>query len=302
MAYETGSSTGASDLLGKINTFAVANGWTSNRNTSTDVCVSKGSLYENINWNEVSTISLKAATGFDGGAEYTAQPGQSLLTQKVINIPTLFTAYHLFTNATGDYIHCVILVSPNQCRHLCFGKMDTQAAGTIGGEYSATTYHKTTHSHSHGETLRLFGSSANNLDTERYYCSTIRASYDDVSNTWLTVNNIVYNADLRAVGTDSTFLGSTQIYTLYRDWIYLAGESDQGIQVFNPIVVYVDRTNSLWSQLGIIRDLRCCNIKFYSPGQEVTIDAETWIVFPVTAKGDGTALSGNYGYAYRKIV
>lgn len=308
MAYETGSSTGGEDLIGKINNFAVANGWTSHRNTSTDVCISHGDLYQNINWS--GNINMKAATGFDSGAAYNVQPGQALETQVALAMAGSFVAYHLFTNATGDYIHIVVEVNPNWFRHLAFGILNKGSSYT-GGEYSAAVHQVSGVAWTNTDCLALFSQATLSTGSEDYRVGSIRGVFDGISNPWMAMNNYNHHSSRLCIGTDNnntTGSGANSAYkewnNFYRDWRIFSPSVTNALNSFAPIHFFADRTDDLWSPMGSVFDIRTCTMRSFKPNDEITIDSDTWIVFPGSAKSNSWSADTSYyiGYAYRKIV
>ena len=91
MAFETGAATGPNDMLSKLKTFAVAQGWTSNRDvvagSGRELALSKGSAYFNFRSFEAesitvngtslvrSGIALNGSDGYSGGAAWDRQTG-----------------------------------------------------------------------------------------------------------------------------------------------------------------------------------------------------------------------------------
>ena len=184
MAYQTGSSSGETDLLSKIHTFATANGWTSNRNTATDINLSKGNLFQNIHIDGTGTWQMKAALGFNSGAAWNAQTNQALTTQKAYGLVGSYTRYHFFTNVANDYIHIVVEVDPGYYKHLCFGIID-KCSSFVGGEYSSSVSQLTTQDLDFYDNGFLFSGGDGISGQGGEFNSTIRADYDSITNTWL---------------------------------------------------------------------------------------------------------------------
>lgn len=308
MAYQTGTAIDGSNFLSILNTFAVANGWTSNRNTSTDVNLSKGSLYENINWDGVDDIRFKAATGFDVGQAYNNQPGQAIDTQLITNMQGSYTAYHLFTDAIGDYIHCVIEVDPNWYRHFAFGILEKCSTYT-GGEYSCAIYQALGDAWTGTNVLKLFASGVSGIGPENS-TGVIRGDIDAISDTWLSTNYILHHGNRRGIGTDTNMTTASfnsnyaDWHEFYRDWRIYSPNTINAITTFAPIHFFADRTNGLWSPMGHVKDVRTCVMNSFTPSEEVVLGADTWIVFPGSAKSDSYSadVSYNHGYAYKKII
>ena len=108
MAYETGTATGATDLLDKLRLFAIAQGWTVNRwvswTSGYELCLQKGSAYFNlrscqngsllVNGSTQSSkygITLNGSDGYAGGSAWDRQPGyaQRAITRRQLTNTTL---------------------------------------------------------------------------------------------------------------------------------------------------------------------------------------------------------------------
>jgi hypothetical protein len=72
-----------------------------------------------------------------------------------------------------------------------------------------------------------------------------------------------------------------------------------------PFAIFVrDFTNNYVYYLGDIPDQRGVNIKNFSPGQEVTIGSDTWIIFPQVSRTEDNIVGRTYysGIAYKKVT
>ncbi|MDX1488564.1 MAG: hypothetical protein R3268_10210, partial [Acidiferrobacterales bacterium] len=49
-------------------------------------------------------------------------------------------------------------------------------------------------------------------------------------------------------------------------------------------------------------DVRGINIRHYVGGDEITVGADTWTVFPTREKGQGTNATAYQGIAYKKVT
>jgi hypothetical protein len=165
MAYETGTATSTLDLLEKLRLFAIAQGWTINRNvaagTGREVCMSKGTQYvnfraysnESITINGTATagkygIAINGSDSYSAGATWDRQPGyplrttssggdQAHATMEVVANNANFPAYHFFSEA--NYIHVELEVTTGQFQRLGFGMLDVFAAVTGDGRYFYAT-------------------------------------------------------------------------------------------------------------------------------------------------------------------
>lgn len=303
MTYQVGSSTGETDLLAKIHTFAVTAGWTSNKNTSTYINLSKGNLYQNIFIDGSGTFYMKAAEGFDTGLAWNAQPTQSYLEQISLYLTGSYTKYHLFTNSTGDYIHIVVEVDPGYFKHFGFGLLD-KTSSYAGGEYSVSVYHENTRTLDAAQSSVLFMGAGNAAYLGAVRGSTIRAVYDGATSHWLALQVFPHSSvEQEGQGTDSP-QANNNLSKLFEDWYKYGITTYNQLTPLAPIVLFAGRAANLSSPLGVVKDLRTLTIENFNPSQEVTIGSDTWIVFPKTRKSSALGFdnSENYAYAYKKIV
>jgi len=159
MAYETGSATNANDLLDKLGIFALANGWTIQRNTAGLLFLSKGICAvsiqtQNFNYNDwetgssVSTPSSRwnmALNVSNDGTRTTfwGHPGSlvttSADTDRVVtnDLYGPFTEYHFFEGTDGGagYIHIVARTAAERWRCWGFGHLNKGAYSHTGAAY-----------------------------------------------------------------------------------------------------------------------------------------------------------------------
>lgn len=69
---------------------------------------------------------------------------------------------------------------------------------------------------------------------------------------------------------------------------------------------YLDRTTGDAMYLGNMKDVRGASIEYFSPGDEIIVGSDTWVIFPSMQKAaDDTTISSTSGYqgiAYRKVT
>ena len=240
-----------------------------------------------------------------------------------------FINYHLFTNATGDYIHCVIEETAGYFRHFAFGQL-TKYCTFTGGQYVQGTFwpEASAGGLDFGTTEALIPFGANGMDaTSSYYnvrgFNSFRADLDSVTNKWIlqtksqSVSQPAGYFGMTSYCNDQTnnsrasnqSAGSANAQTLFGDIFYDgAPMAWNGVAPLCPLMVTATRsTINLWSLLGEFPDVRYINIKNLSPGDEITLGADTWKVFPIFCKsntwvsGQATPLSYEHGLAYKKI-
>lgn len=158
MAYQTGSASSSTDLLQKLITFLVANGWTQDRSavegSGWTVTAHLGSNYvnlracenENTPWqNGFSAthygIHMYLGTGFNSGNTWNAQAGGPVgSSSNPIGVGMHLSAgpfsnYYFFCDPSGDNVMVVCEKTPGLFVHLGWGATFQKAGSYTGGAY-----------------------------------------------------------------------------------------------------------------------------------------------------------------------
>jgi hypothetical protein len=165
MAYETGTASSPNDLLQKLVTFltGVAVGWTQDMSqadgTGWRAHLHKGSLYVSLKsttgavnpWAfspspgptaSDASLHLYLGTGFNSGANWNAQAGGPILNGTSTNtgvsmpLPTgAVTAYHFFSDSSGDNIVVVVEKTTGIFTNLGWGTSLNKSGSFTGGAY-----------------------------------------------------------------------------------------------------------------------------------------------------------------------
>lgn len=168
MAYQTGSASSSTDLLQKLITFLVANGWTSDRSAAEGsgwtVTAHLGSNYVNLraSENEIPSwaaqfgsayygIGMYLGTGFNSGNNWAGQAGgpQGNGTGHTIGVGIHLSAgpfsnYYFFCDPSGDNVVVVCEKTPGLFVHMGWGSAFNKAGSYTGGAYffgSASGYY-----------------------------------------------------------------------------------------------------------------------------------------------------------------
>lgn len=86
------------------------------------------------------------------------------------------------------------------------------------------------------------------------------------------------------------------------------GSYQRALAAMYPLISYYWRRSpdEVYGPMGQMKDVRMINIKNFNAGDEVTVGADTWIVFPVGAKAtldtSPAGFTGYQGVAYKKIT
>jgi hypothetical protein len=298
--YQTGVATDPADLLAKLNTFAVANGWTSNNPTGGGKVLSKSGVVVGFN-TDVNDFWMRGAISVDTGLAWNAQPNNAGVTFTVNVGVGPFTAYHFFAGAEDGqvYLHGVVEILSNIYRHFVFGELIKSGSYT-GGTYvdgvywsPSTTYMNSAHSSQH---VTIADSMNGIAAMPQVWCD-----HDSKTNNW----QLGFSADShgttlmtgndRASGMNDTLISSIG-YQRYN------GRTPQW-----PAQYYVNRASNLRSLIGRIPDFRLLSMQQYVPGDIRTIGGVDWMIFPHCQRTDtqganpsSTPASLYNAYAYRK--
>lgn len=292
MDYETGISTGPADLLSKLNTFAVANGWTNGAATGGNV-LSKNGVYCGLT-TDADEIFARGALGYNGSNAWNAQTNNSGLTVAINCGTGPFTAYHLFAgDELGcEYLNLVVEYAAGRFRHLAIGQMIKHGSYT-GGTYvdgvnwnNSTSYQNNPESGNH----QVICDANTGSGTGHFWCD-----YDAKSNNWQRV--------ITTAGTGNA-LGSARSNGMGQMFPNL------GVQNWNlrnnlaPLTYFANRASNLRSPVGRIPNMRILGINNLEPGETLSIGGVDWMCFPIVQRTEGSQpntveTSGFYGYAYR---
>jgi len=164
---EKSTYTSPSDLVAKIRSFLLAQGWTSNiweSGADAFLNISKGGAcfnlkavasggsnplsYQGISWDRsmYSSILLVGSDGFNASSAFDNQPGGAMTTwgdsrAPVVRMPELATGsatYWFFYGSSPDAFYCVAAVAPDEYRFLAFGELEKYTPFSGGSFYCAS--------------------------------------------------------------------------------------------------------------------------------------------------------------------
>lgn len=331
MAYQTGTASDAKSLIDTVRAFASSNGWTVNRSANVqsgdarEICLEKSGAFINLigsdggviivqgNQSAKSGLGINGSTGYSPGDDWDRQPGYSRRNvtasntdQFVCYSPHLFNTgpfsqYHLFSNATGDYVYLEYETSAGVWQRLGFGTLAKYDATDPGGVFFYATCAKLVTT----STTSSSWLGASSYDTVSVEEAPFRAaawllsssntgsavSIDDGAGgvTWASS----YNSDTGGQ-TQSTVSGG-------RSRLIVDAEPNHlnNVGILAPVDVAVNTAGADVEPFGVMPDYRYLNMEQYQPGQEFALGPDTWKVFPWYSKG---GRSINYGVAIKKIV
>jgi hypothetical protein len=214
--YATGAATNSTDLLNKLVTFLVAAGWT------TDSSVAEGLGHRAHLHKSGNYVHLRAAeneqpwqSGYIGGYSLNLYTGTAYVGGQPWNnqgtgapianggsapvgvgIPTSvgpFTAYHFFSDSSGDNIVVVLEQTTGLFKHLGWGLSLNKAGAYTGGAYffgTTSGYFVAYNSFSGfpGYDITAF---CPGLDQDRLQaiCTFVRADVDSFTGKWISIGN-----------------------------------------------------------------------------------------------------------------
>lgn len=311
MAYQATNATNMADLINKVATFATANGWTAHRNTLTGsdrvLALRKTGDYIHI-WNSgADDMYIRASVGYDGGQPPSSQPNQSASVARVNCGGGPFSNVFFFSN--NDSIFAVVEIASGIFRHLCFGVVQKYGAFTGGTFFEGMFY----------SGLSGFGHADNPLSSyhhipfsnDSYYCADrggVRCDLDGNTNYFAPFSG----PDLYVTPTASGGMGANSPPSTGSEYGNRVNEGfyDRSINAWSgltpiqPVKVRAERGSNYWSEIGQVPAMRFANIARFQPGDEFTIGADTWKIFPWVRKGFVSAeqYSLDYAFAYLKTV
>jgi hypothetical protein len=339
MAYETGTLTDIPDLILKLSTFLVANGWTEDQRDNTakrfafhKVPTGGALLYFSGRWGSdtANIFSLCQALGYTGGNApgnhpndsgngYNATSGQTranLDDERNVDLIGVgpYPRYWFFEqDASPCYIHVVIEVAAGTFVHFGCGELKKFNDWT-GGEYLYG------HQHPSSNTNALLSDSSILLDGFAStsgvapFVATIHIeglSNQAVGGKW----GLVWASDTN-LGTDTAAVARAMVQGGFRGGPiaselgnFLASLSTGFVPMYPIALFHVNGNIALASgvkasYLGHMADVRGVHLRNFAAAQEVSIGGDTWIFFPSSIRVDGAVArgSGYQGIAYKKVT
>ena len=316
MAYETGTPSSIADLVSKLFTFAVAEGWTQDELASNYGTIHRNNVYVSFRWDGTNhNLAVYQSLGWSSSLQPHQQAndsgqgvaGATITSGRRVNflVAGPYIGYHFFASDDAPYyIHIVVEVETGRYRHLGFGELIKIGAWT-GGEYAYSHFWEQTSSNPYtvgavAHTFLLDGATNPIADAATIHAEGMPNQH--ASGKWLVCTNSAAGND-RADIARKNARGCSRGGLLVQHLSWIRYSVPNALKIIIPVEVVYFETGQL-RFLGRMRDLGIVNLHAFVPGEEVTVGAETWMVFPWTRKR--RILSGeeswNAGVAYRKIV
>lgn len=341
MAYQTGTASDQTDLMNKLQTFAVANGFTLDNYDSTNRFVSisrpADNVYVTFYWDGTTHIAVYQALGYSG--TYAQQPwnqvddsgnGNDTLAEIYSgrNINSIgagpFTAYHFFGYDDPYAIHVVLEFGAGLYRHFAFGKIDKVSTWT-GGAFA------TGHSWNYQNSFAAYDDPDSTVHSVLLDGALIPIAatygYSVDSGGTLHVEGLPdqpsggkwghsVSAQANLVGTDRGATDRVRISGGAREgisiaqWGWVLPDLAKGYVPIIPLEVFytdgdADAPPNTWYYLGRVANVGHIHLHGIDPAQEIIVGSDTWIAFPVVRKssvGGNNQESWNMGLIYRKVT
>jgi hypothetical protein len=325
MAYETGAATTQQDLIQKLHTFAVTNGWTQDELDTTNKRsgLHLGNCYVQFRWDSVAStgsIGLYQSLGFtpgqwpgnhpsDSGNGYIGTP---ITTQRrVSGIGNgAFPTYYFFSDTT--YLYVVLEYVTGLYRHFGFGVVEKVGTWTGGEFVVAHVWSATQPDYPTGSYHNLLFDAHSPGASYATECGTIHAEglpNQSGSGKWGVVwgySGAVANNGLdRGSNQRVAVVGGTRSGPMVNALCWCPANGANGFLAMAPIPLFYNwyATPPELRLIGFAPALRVINLRYFVAAEEVTVGADTWKIFPWVRKRhlkDGAAESWNAGLAYLK--
>jgi len=332
MAYYSGTAIGPADLLDKIRTALIAEGWTEN-DYSVDgtgyrlhvqkVAQSGGpTMYFNFRsaineyntgitedndsretYGKITGICINGSTGYDAGESWDQQPGYPTnpndndYSWACVMSPmsvSAIPAYYIFF--LGDSVHIVVEITSGKFQFMSFGCLEKQGVYTGGMYFTASM--------DSDQPYQGYYGSGNN-----YYPLYFNAypAGNPAGGVYIDADSV---ADWRIASTnDDEILFPCVVGQQANESYSQVGINSmfwsKGPNFYNnlaamaPLYTFVKRSDDNYSLLGWPEGVRFLNCTNYSAGQELTYGTETWKIFHADSL-NGDPLNMYCGFAFKK--
>lgn len=336
MAYQTGTSTGAENLLTTLETFVSANGWTvddSAGSSSEKLAIHKNGVYVSFRYNSSPTpgtdeiVSIHQATGHtvsadpgnhtgDSGNGYNSSSsvsGTNLDNERYVNLglssEAIGNTYYFFEqDASPAYVHVVIVRADGECRHFGFGEIDKFGTWT-GGDYAYGHFINNTPEgnfagNNRANVCGLLDGAFSPTTADRNYSATMTMSSmpdQAAGGAWADI----FAAKSHTPNTDTAGNAKAIVQGGFRGGMItraLGGlyvDKNSGFINTIPLHLWYYNTTPATPRLyylGSMADVRMISMEGFATGEEVTIGSDTWLVFPFIRKSIGSIAGSNYSY------
>ncbi len=339
MAYQQTSATDYDDLLDKLATFAVADGWTQSYNAAgppRQIGLSKGGCFVALGArsgeNPVAHgsqndafINIALSTSLTGSnQQYWGHPGSIVTTDtdgdriRVNDLYGSLTNVWFFSGGAGDpdYIHCIVQAGGERYTHFGFGIVDAlgqthpDVPFACGGVYE--WWDISVNCHNPESTAHDFGHLAGENYAHIYIPSGVLPVGYPAAGVYRTETQMTLAMTRANQNSDHWATSAGKIM----DFVFPTGNQlTTGGNVLYSIPWLFQETGSGGSHvhLGRLPGIRIGNIAQYAAATELDYGADTWAIFPWRRKGVKNNLNSGgdpiqecntaeYAWSYQKNV
>lgn len=299
MAYQNGTATNPTDLLQKLATFIVANGWTQDMSqadgTGWRLHAHKGAVYINLKTAINTTLAaeyftdqysrtagfgalmLYGGTGFASGTNWRDQAGAPKNFTTPANtigagmcLPQgAISGYHFFADSTGDNIVVVVEKTSGIFAHCGWGTSLNKLGTWTGGPYFfgssdgyRISYNQAALNAGYAYSAETPGTSGEGRDTT-YATTFIRADVDSFTGKWIGVCSSTdgYGGYTGKNGRSIVPVNDQTLNALpsYSDYYNRLTSKMTGQSLMLPVRLLADRDTGGYSFLGSLPNIFLCN-------------------------------------------
>jgi hypothetical protein len=215
-----------------------------------------------------------------------------------------YTGHDFFGSTSGAYLHTVLQCAAGLYQHLHAGQLDA-VGGAAPALYTTCSLWSSIPAgggvSSFWDTVG-FGGGGNNVPFSGSPSGSNQLEILCTVDGFLNVFSPTESQPTRAIGC---------VQQGGRGWLTMIRSPNTFNQLtpFIPLSIYLERASgNIFSYIGDVLDCRGCNMINFAPGEEVTIGADTWKIFPAVAKAPisqwnvngAPPASGYFGYAFRE--
>lgn len=321
MAYQNGTALDLNDLLNKLRIFLSANGWTVNfwgDRTNPDagggkaLTVTKSGVQGTFlaHFNDFGSSNLRDYLYVLTHGTYVSDPDPDVLPDSSgVNgycngMQGPFKQHWFFEGTTNGSTYCYVVVEVLNgiFKHFGIGKIETAQPVTNGlfAYWSFWNYHNVSPNYNSDPESSYHSYPFDDSGTNSVEGTSLRVDADATSPKFFKAGYWWSGSGtrLRVGFRQPSNTGSIRMFAE-------SSPSDEtGRAVLVPLECGIERPSEYFSHIGSPPDMRFVNVRYLEPAQELSIGLDTWVVFPAHRKllVPGGQYSGNYGYAYRKVV
>lgn len=322
MAYSTGSASSFSDLMTAIVNFLVTQGYSDTAGVagsptpSASRLLSKGDISVRVGYDAQPCCFLFGGTGVSGTALVNPSATYAKIGSPQAQPITFPITYEFFYSSTPEEFYCVINYNGDKYQHLHFGKSDVPDIGGNGlwlsGSYSGAQTLAGTSGTS--DQAKMYMSASRSTQGSGYvyptpYAGLCGGYFLNDGGWWNgTIRCGLEGADAWRVKANNSAGGLRNQFQADSLMMALPSLYNEA-EVLLPLQVNMQRTDSLFTPVAILRGARMFRMDNTSPGDIITYGSDQWKCFPLYARNTenrngvnwitGAYHSGTVGIALR---